>query len=135
MRVLFSSTWGYGHVLPMVPLARAFAAAGHTVHWAASGDAGEVVTAAGIDAVPAGLDGPGADAARRRLRAALATVRPQEKAAFAFPTMFGEWATPSMVDSAGEMTCWAKASMSCNGAISLLRARIRIGASAGLTFR
>ncbi|MDQ1599117.1 MAG: hypothetical protein QOD68_591 [Actinomycetota bacterium] len=97
MRVLFSSTWGYGHVLPMVPLARAFVAAGHTVYWAASGNAGEVVTAAGIDAVPAGLDGPGADDARRRLRAALATVPPQEKAAFAFPTMFGEWATPPMV--------------------------------------
>ena len=97
MRVLFSSTWGYGHVLPMVPLARAFVAAGHTVHWAASGDAGQLVTAAGIDAVPAGLDGQGAADAQRRLRAALTTVRPQEKAAFAFPTMFGEWATPPMV--------------------------------------
>ena len=81
----------------MVPLARAFVAAGHTVHWAASGDAGRLVTAAGIDAVPAGLDGPGAADAQRRLRAALTTVRPQEKAAFAFPTMFGEWATPPMV--------------------------------------
>jgi hypothetical protein len=80
-----------------MPLARAFAAAGHTVHWAASGSAGELVTAAGIDAVPAGLDGPGAAETQRRLRAALSTVRPQEKAAFAFPTMFGEWATPPMV--------------------------------------
>ena len=97
MRVLFSSTWGYGHVLPLVPLARAFVAAGHAVHWAASGDAGRLVTAAGIDAVPAGLDVPGAADAQRRLRAALTMVRPQEKAAFAFPTMFGEWATPPMV--------------------------------------
>jgi UDP:flavonoid glycosyltransferase YjiC (YdhE family) len=97
VRVLFSSTWGYGHVLPMVPLARAFVAAGHTVHWAASGNAGLVVAAAGIDAVPAGLDGPGTADTRRRLRAALATVRPQDKASVAFPTMFGEWATPPMV--------------------------------------
>jgi UDP:flavonoid glycosyltransferase YjiC (YdhE family) len=97
VRVLFSSTWGYGHVLPMVPLARAFAAAGHTVHWAASGDAGDVVTAAGLDAVPAGLDGPGVADVQRRLREALSTVRPQDKAAVAFPTMFGEWVTPPMV--------------------------------------
>jgi UDP:flavonoid glycosyltransferase YjiC (YdhE family) len=97
MRVLFSSTWGYGHVLPMVPLARAFMAAGHTVLWAASGTAPQLVSDAGIEAVPAGLDGPGTDETRRRLRAATATVRPQDRAAFAFPTMFGEWATPPMV--------------------------------------
>jgi len=97
VRVLFSSTWGFGHVLPMVPLARAFVAAGHTVRWAASGDAGQVVTAAGIDAVPAGLDGPETADTRRRIRAVLATVRPEEKASVAFPTMFGEWATPPMV--------------------------------------
>jgi UDP:flavonoid glycosyltransferase YjiC (YdhE family) len=53
VRVLFSSTWGYGHVLPMVPLARAFVAAGHSVQWAASGDADGLVTAAGVDAIPA----------------------------------------------------------------------------------
>ena len=81
----------------MVPLARAFVVAGHTVHWAASGNAGELVTAAGIDAVPAGLDGPDTTDTRRRIRAALATVRPEEKASVAFPTMFGEWATPPMV--------------------------------------
>ena len=97
MRVLFSSTWGYGHVLPMVPLARAFVTAGHTVLWAASGTAPQLVSDAGIEAVPAGLDGPGTDETRRRLRAATATVRPQDRAAFAFPTMFGEWATPPMV--------------------------------------
>ena len=45
------------------------------------------------------------------------------------------WATPSMVDSAGEMTCCAKASMSWSGAISLLNVSSRIGASAGLTLR
>jgi UDP:flavonoid glycosyltransferase YjiC (YdhE family) len=97
VRVLFSSTWGYGHVFPMVPLARALVAAGHTVLWAASGDARQVVAAAGIDAVPAGLDGPGVADTQRRLRAALSTVRPQDRAAFAFPTMFGEWVTPPMV--------------------------------------
>ncbi len=34
MRILFSSTWGFGHIFPMVPLARACAALGHDVRWA-----------------------------------------------------------------------------------------------------
>jgi hypothetical protein len=50
VRVLFSSTWGHRHVFPMVPLARAFAAAGHNVLWAASADSCERVVAAGLDA-------------------------------------------------------------------------------------
>ena len=31
MKVLFSSTSGYGHVIPMLPMARAFRPAGHHV--------------------------------------------------------------------------------------------------------
>ena len=52
MRVLFSSTFGYGHVLPLVPLAKAFRDAGHEVHWATHGPAQAVVRAAGLH-VPA----------------------------------------------------------------------------------
>ena len=44
-------------------------------------------------------------------------------------------ATPSIVDNAGEITCWANASISESGATPLLNVRIRIGASAGLTLR
>ena len=90
MRVLFSSTWGYGHVLPMVPLARALVAAGHTVRWAASGDAGQVVTAAGIDAVPAGLDGPETADTRRRIRAVLATSQ-RVSVAFSLMALSAAW--------------------------------------------
>lgn len=97
MRVLFSSTWGYGHVFPMVPLARAFRDAGHQVRWATSADACERVAAAGIDAVPAGLAG----AARREgvgaVTTAAAQVSPPERAAFVYPRMFGELLTPPMV--------------------------------------
>ena len=45
---------GYGHVLPMVPLARALLAAGHEVLWATSADACPRVAAAGIETAPAG---------------------------------------------------------------------------------
>jgi UDP:flavonoid glycosyltransferase YjiC (YdhE family) len=97
MRVLFSSTWGYGHVFPMVPLARAFAEAGHDVLWATSELSCALVAAAGLPAVPAGLDAEGVAAVQRRAAAGTADLRPQDRAAFVFPTMFGEWATPSMV--------------------------------------
>ena len=44
-------------------------------------------------------------------------------------------ATPSMVDSDGEMTFSAKASRSVSGTVSLTSDISRIGASAGLTLR
>jgi UDP:flavonoid glycosyltransferase YjiC (YdhE family) len=96
VRVLFTSTWGYGHVFPMVPLARAFAAAGHDVLWAASEVAVPLVSAAGIDVVPAGLDTEGVQQVKQRLRAGMVGIRPEDRAAYAFPHMFGEWATPAM---------------------------------------
>jgi UDP:flavonoid glycosyltransferase YjiC (YdhE family) len=96
VRVLFSSTWGYGHVFPMVPLARAFASAGHSVRWATSDAACPLVAAAGVEAVPSGLDTDGVRQVVTRLRENLVGWRPEDSAAFAFPNMFGEWATPSM---------------------------------------
>jgi len=49
MRVLFSSAPLYGHLLPMMPLARAFAARGHVV--------GVLTAASGVPAVePEGFD-------------------------------------------------------------------------------
>ena len=57
MRVLFSSTSGHGHVIPMLQLARAFQAAGHDVLWATAAQATPRVTAAGVDAVASGASG------------------------------------------------------------------------------
>lgn len=97
MRVLFTSTWGYGHVLPMVPLARALRDAGHAVLWATNEPACALVTAAGVGVVPAGLDAAGVGAVQQRLRQEAGALRGQDRAAFAYPHMFGEWATPPMV--------------------------------------
>lgn len=97
MRVLFSSTGGYGHIFPMLPLALAFEAAGHEVLWSTSADACRHVEATGLDASPAGLAGPGLRDGAGRLHAAAAEVAPPERAAFMFPRMFGELLTPPMV--------------------------------------
>ena len=98
MRVLFSSTSGHGHVLPMVPLARAFRAAGHDVLWATAAQATPLVTAAGIEAVAAGAHGVGEAALRGEVFRQAATVPGEGRAAFVFPRMFGEALTPPMVD-------------------------------------
>jgi UDP:flavonoid glycosyltransferase YjiC (YdhE family) len=98
VRVLFSSTWGHGHVFPMVPLARAFVAAGHNVLWATSADSCERVVAAGLDASPAGLSGARLrEVVQDQLSTAAAQASPQRQAEFIFPRMFGEAFTPPML--------------------------------------
>jgi UDP:flavonoid glycosyltransferase YjiC (YdhE family) len=98
MRVLFSSTPGYGHVFPMLPLARAFAAAGHEVLWATSAESCSLLDGTGIAAAPAGLSGAGLREGRGAVLAAAGQVPPSERAEFVFPRMFGETFTPAMVD-------------------------------------
>ncbi len=96
MRILFSSTWGAGHVFPMVPLARAFAAAGHDVLWAAPEPACGRVEAAGLTARQCGFDLVEVQQIRVRLQEATAALPGPERADVAFPTMFGGWAMPVM---------------------------------------
>ena len=96
MRVLFSSTWGYGHVFPLVPLAQALVASGHDVLWATNEQAGPTVAAAGIDVVAAGLDNDGVTQARQQMMAGATGIPPQQRAAHAFPTMFAGSAAPAM---------------------------------------
>lgn len=55
-RFLFTSTMGYGHLHPLVPLARALQQAGHEVAFAVPPPLGPVVEAAGFTFFPAGGD-------------------------------------------------------------------------------
>lgn len=96
MRVLFTSTWGYGHVFPMVPLAQACLAAGHDVLWVSHEPAGSLVEAAGIPYAAAGLSAQGVQDVTRRNALHVRTLPPEDRAAFSFPHMFGAWATPAM---------------------------------------
>ena len=97
MRILFSSTWGYGHVFPMVPLAQAARDAGHEVLWATSERSCHLLESAGLNVAAAGLGLAGVQDLQQRLRACQQSLRPESRAAFAFPNMFGKWATPHMV--------------------------------------
>ena len=107
MRVLFSSTFGTGHTLPMVPLARAFQDAGHQVRWATSADTCELVAGAGLDASPAGLAGPALRGRIAPLHRAAREVAPPERAAFMFPRMFGDLLTaPMAVDLLAVASEW-----------------------------
>jgi UDP:flavonoid glycosyltransferase YjiC (YdhE family) len=97
VRVLFSSTSGFGHVIPMLPLAHAFREAGHDVLWATADQATPLVTAAGIEAVASGASGPEEGAIRREVRTRAESVAPADRGAFVFPLMFGAALTPPMV--------------------------------------
>ena len=96
MRVLFSSTAGHGHVYPMVPLARAFAHAGHEVLWAGHASVGILARDAGLAAVPAGLQGASFTAVIEDLRRRARELPPARRAAFTFPNGFGSALTPPM---------------------------------------
>ncbi len=97
MRVLFSSTWGLGHVFPMVPLARAFTTAGHTVRWVAHEPAVHAVRAAGIDVVAGGFSGPQVRDVVRGMMDLTAPLPPPQRAAVAFREMFAAQAAPAML--------------------------------------
>jgi UDP:flavonoid glycosyltransferase YjiC (YdhE family) len=72
MRLMFSSTGGYGHVLPMLPLAVAARERGHDVLWATAAEACPLIGAEGVAAAPAGVSAEGclAEYARRWPQAA-----------------------------------------------------------------
>jgi UDP:flavonoid glycosyltransferase YjiC (YdhE family) len=96
VRVLFSSTTGAGHVFPMLPLARAFIAAGHEVLWATGADAAPLVERAGIPVVACGPTGPDLAQLRASVLGPAARLPGAERAAYVFPRMFGEALTPPM---------------------------------------
>jgi len=98
VRVLFSSTPGYGHVFPMLPLARAARDAGHDVLWATPADAVDLVRDAGVDAVPAGATVEAREGWMREVRAGAAEVPPEQRARWMFPRLFGSGFTPAMLE-------------------------------------
>jgi UDP:flavonoid glycosyltransferase YjiC (YdhE family) len=97
VRVLFSSTSGFGHVIPMLQLAEAFQAAGHDVLWATGAGATQLVTAAGIEAVAAGAHGAEEAELRGAVQRPAQDLPGDQRPAFVFPRMFGEALTPPMV--------------------------------------
>ncbi len=89
MRVLVTSTSGYGHVLPMLTLAGALQERGHEVLWATGANACQLVQAAGIEAVEAGLTDAEAAPLRAAARQSAVGIPPQDIPTVVFPLLFG----------------------------------------------
>jgi UDP:flavonoid glycosyltransferase YjiC (YdhE family) len=99
VKILVTSTPGLGHVIPLVPLAQAFARQGHEVRWATGADAGPTITAAGVPFTAAGLTGVERHTAYRTRYPEWATLQPQELPAHMFPRLFGEISLPATLDA------------------------------------
>jgi UDP:flavonoid glycosyltransferase YjiC (YdhE family) len=90
MRLMFSSTAGYGHVLPMLPLAVAARERGHDVLWATAAEACPLIEAKGVDAAPSGTSAEGCLAEYARRWPDAADLEGRAATAHMFGRLFGE---------------------------------------------
>lgn len=98
MRVLFCTTGGLGHVLPLRPLASALRSRGHEVAWVTAPDALPALRDAGFELFAAG---PTFEASRRQFRAAhadAALLSGERRSAYTFPRLFGAVLAPAMLE-------------------------------------
>ncbi|MBX3605574.1 MAG: glycosyltransferase family 1 protein [Piscinibacter sp.] len=98
MRVLFCTTGGLGHLLPLRPLAEALRRRGHEIAWVTAPDALAALKGSGFDLFAAG---PGFEVGRRQFRAAHAEAEQlagEPLSAYTFPRLFGAVLAPAMVD-------------------------------------
>jgi UDP:flavonoid glycosyltransferase YjiC (YdhE family) len=98
VNVLFTCVVGHGHFHPMVPLARAFQAAGHEVKFATDPAFCAYVSGVGFEAHPAGLD-------HREALARFVAATPgwnelpeTERMRHMYPGMFGRVRVPRMLE-------------------------------------
>lgn len=98
MRVLFCTTGGLGHVLPLRPLAAALRDRGHEVAWVTAPDALPPLEGLGLDLFAAG---PTFESSRRQFHAAHAGVAQfagEQLSAYTFPRLFGAVLGPAMLE-------------------------------------
>ena len=117
MRVLFTATPGWGHIHPMVPLARALLERGHDVLWATGADACERLGREGFRTIAAGLGERAAMAELSRLFPEIPSLTPAERPEFMFPRLFGTVrAAPMLRDLAPAAKQWAPQLLVCDAA-------------------
>jgi hypothetical protein len=85
MRVLVSTTGGIGHVLPVVPLARALLEQGHDVLWASGHGGNKLVESAGVEVRAVGIREEELGPQRAELWASVADVPPDLLPRHVFP--------------------------------------------------
>ena len=97
MRVLFCTTGGLGHLLPLRPLALALRGQGHKVAWVTAPDACPALQGSGIDHFEAG---PTFEASRHELRTVhggAMRLTGESLSAYTFPRLFGAVLGPAML--------------------------------------
>lgn len=97
MRVLITTPAGFGHVHPVIPLARAIAGRGHEVLWALPADGVERVAHSGLATVTAGPGGLTQPAVVHALLREIDDVPPAQAGDVIFGRMFGALATPAIL--------------------------------------
>lgn len=97
MRVLFTTTPGWGHIHPMVPLARAVVDRGDEVLWATSSDACARLEREGFQVVAAGLEESLGMAEVARRFPEIGALPPAERPDYLFPRLFGTVRTAPML--------------------------------------
>lgn len=102
MRVLFSSSAGYGHIFPLLPLAQAFRDRGDAVAFATSSSYAPHVEAAGLQLLPTGLDEKEVNARFEPARAEALTLPIPERRPFVFTQRFALLEAPSRIDALRE---------------------------------
>src|SRR3954468_12883520 len=116
MRVLFTTTSGRGHFQPMIPLARAFAGAGHEVRWAGAEQACVTLREKGFDALPAGLFELDPSPLRNP-PPEIAALPPAERPTYLFAIVFGPLrAEPMLADLMPIVESWQPQLMVCEQA-------------------
>jgi UDP:flavonoid glycosyltransferase YjiC (YdhE family) len=98
VRVLITTSVGFGHVYPMVPLARALVSSGNDVRWATGATAVPAVEEAGLTAVAAGLPGGVHPSEVRARWPEVAQMTPEDAPDFMFGKLFGVLAAPAMME-------------------------------------
>src|SRR5205814_5041275 len=89
MRVLFTSTPGWGHIHPMVPLARAFLDRDDAVWWVTAADACARLQREGFQTTAAGLSERDGMSELFRQFPEIEALAPQPRPEFMFPRLFG----------------------------------------------
>jgi UDP:flavonoid glycosyltransferase YjiC (YdhE family) len=97
MRVLFTCVSGYGHFLPLVPLAHAFRARGDTVLVAAAASHSEQAGLAGLELLPTGLDEREVNARFARAKAHSQTLPIPDRRPYVFTQRFALVEAPARV--------------------------------------
>lgn len=97
MRVLFTSTPGWGHIHPMVPLADAFRERGDEVAWAVAGEVAPRLESVRYRVFPAGLGARDAWDAVRTAHPEIEQIT-HESTRRGFPMMFGAARAEPMLD-------------------------------------